>query len=273
MRLPNLKTCFSIAQDEAAGEETQAEAHGLIKLLHIQPGSKGQSFLELAVILPVLLIIAVGMTEVAFFTGRYLDMLDLTREAARFASLRDPFPPAGYVGDYDCSTQNFFDFYYDTACVFSPPYSASCPDATFCNGFNPFIPLDMARDDVVIEAFTLIQASDGTHIAERAFPEPDGYWALSDHDTNAAHGNWKKDCLGHNIRTAPYFTLARINSYLLQDSNTPSSKGYVAVEFYYCYHQVLNLPIVANLIPNPMRINAYTLMSLPAAAPTATPIP
>ena len=32
-----------------------------------------------------------GMVEVVVFIGRYLDVLDLTREAARFASVRDPF--------------------------------------------------------------------------------------------------------------------------------------------------------------------------------------
>ena len=52
---------------------------------------RGQSFLELALILPILLIMLMGLVEVSLFIGRYLDILDLTREAARFASVRDPF--------------------------------------------------------------------------------------------------------------------------------------------------------------------------------------
>ena len=106
---------------------------------------RGQAFLELALILPVLLIMLIGMVEVVFFIGRYLDVLDLTREAARFASQRDPqikeivagggIPP----GDYNCSTPNEFNFFYDTSCIFSPTIgSASCWDGDFCNGLNPF---------------------------------------------------------------------------------------------------------------------------------------
>jgi hypothetical protein len=51
----------------------------------------------------------------------------------------------------------------------------------------------------------------------------------------------------------------------------PPSKGFVAVELYYCYKQALNIPPLNLIIPNPMMIHAYTIMPLPAAAPTATP--
>ena len=39
----------------------------------------------------IFIILLLGVVEVTFFIGRYLDLLDLTREAARFASVRDPF--------------------------------------------------------------------------------------------------------------------------------------------------------------------------------------
>jgi hypothetical protein len=47
----------------------------------------------------------------------------------------------------------------------------------------------------------------------------------------------------------------------------------VAVEFFYCHAQILNLPIMSDYLPNPIQIHAYTIMPLPAAAPTPTPIP
>jgi len=40
--------------------------------------TRGQSFVELALILPVLLLMLLGLVEVAFFMSKYLDGLDLT---------------------------------------------------------------------------------------------------------------------------------------------------------------------------------------------------
>lgn len=233
-------------------------------------GKRGQSFVELALILPVLIIMLAGMTEVAFFVGRYLDALDLTREAARFASVRD-YNATLPSGQYDCSNANAFDFYYDTACIFSPPASSSsCVDPQFCNGFNPYLLMDLAHDDIVITAFTTnYNPADGKIEVSATHPAVNG-WAFS---TNTGNGtdNWKYDCLGHQTETTPYYTAAQVNSMLVQDSTITANKGFVAVEFYYCYHQVLDLPIISNIIPNPARIHVYTVMPLPSAQPTPTP--
>jgi hypothetical protein len=227
---------------------------------------KAQSYIELALILPILLIVLLGLIEVVYFIGRYLDVLDLTREAARFASVRDPF--SGVVGDQDCSTPNLFEFYYDTACVFSPPAnSPSCTDSAFCNGMNPYILLDPALDDVVISVYTVTDNS-----VSNAWPAPNGYWALSDHDADVMHNsNWRYDCDGTLINNEPYYTSAVIDNAL--SLSAPPNEGFIAVEFYYCHNQVLNLPIVSQIIPNPMRIHAYTIMPLPASAPSPTPKP
>jgi len=47
----------------------------------------------------------------------------------------------------------------------------------------------------------------------------------------------------------------------------------VAVEVYYCYNQVFNIPLFSIFVPNPIQIHAYTLMPLPGSIPTPTPIP
>ena len=114
---------------------------------------RGQSFLELALILPILLIMLMGLVEVSLFIGRYLDILDLTREAARFASVRDPFVTVP-IADVSCSLPEPFHYYYHTACIFSPPANAACSDPKFCNGLNSFLQLDPATDDVVISVYT-----------------------------------------------------------------------------------------------------------------------
>ena len=236
--------------------------------------TRGQSFVELALILPILLLMLLGLVEVSFFIGRYLDVLDLSREAARFASVRDPFA----TGDLNCSTTNDLNFFYDTSCMMSPPseMAASCTNAQYCNGFNPYLTLDLSKDDVVITAFTI-----SGNLISNQYPQPNGYWALSNvdfsgpSDLNLTNGtlpnNFLKDCEGNVIRTEPHYTKTLVESLLL--SAAPANKGYVAVEVYYCYEQVLGIPIITDIIPNPLQIRAYTIMPLPAAQPTPTPIP
>lgn len=236
-----------------------------------------------------------GLVEVAIFIGRYLDVLDLTREAARFASVRDPFsyvepasPPAGQLcrapqdpmrpigADFSnvndrcmtCTDPNFYHFYYSSACIFSPPEGSEVcrVNDPFCNGLNPYIQLNMDTDDVVISVYTVSSRTVST-----VWP-PAGYWALSDHHESGAGDNWKRNCQGEVVRSEPYYTRDRIIA-ALNDSVGPSSKGFVAVELYYCYEQVLNLPLFTQFVPNPIQIHAYTLMSLPASQPSATPRP
>ncbi len=247
--------------------------HLIRRVQGIKKPTRGQSFVELALVLPVLLLILLGLVEVAFFISRYLDVLDLSREAARFASVRDPFA----TGDLNCSTTDDLNFFYDTSCMMSPPSgSAGCPNAQYCNGFNHYLELDLSTDDVVITGFTI----SGNTISDQ-YPHPNGRWALSNVDFSTSTDlnftsdplpdNFTKDCEGIVVRSDPHFTALRVQSLLL--SGAPTNKGYVAVEVYYCHQQVLGIPIITDLIPNPLQIRAYTIMPLPAAQPTPTPIP
>ena len=254
----------------------EREPESGLEKTHAPRRFRGQSFLELALILPILLIMLMGLVEVSLFIGRYLDILDLTREAARFASVRDPFVTVP-IEDVSCSNPEPFHFYYHTACIFSPPASSSCTDPKFCNGLNSFLQLDPATDDVVISVYTTTKNPNSKYPSKTSgaavtniWPSPDGYWALSDHDPDTAHNeNWKKDCEGNVVQTEPYYNEYKIEGELEATTNN----GFVAIEFYYCYHQALNLPIINIFIPNPMRIHAYTVMPIPAAQPTATPKP
>lgn len=237
--------------------------HRLVEFLRSKK-EKAQSFVELALVLPIILLILLGVIEVSFFISRYLDVMDLTREAARFASIRDP----NFLwANPSCSNPSQFNFYYHTACIFSPPAGAAvCTDPNFCNGLNPLVYLNPATDDVVIEVILIT----GSQTVDHIYPEPNHYWAFSDNDADTTHnGNWKKDCQGNVILSEPYYTSATIQPELV--SGSPTNKGFVGVEFFYCYHQVLNLPIANWVIPNPLRIHAYSLMPLPAAQPTPTP--
>lgn len=252
--------------------------------------TKGQAFIELALVLPILILLVLGVVEIALFTGRYLDILDLTREAARFASVRDPFEL--YVGPRDCGDADNFNFFFHTSCIFSPPVGSPdcntpswCPDdgsgnpgKCFCNGLNPYLVFDPDRDDIVMSVYTVTNTEDpATHVVSNQVTNvwpPSGYWALSNPDGTGDPNleNWKNDCDGNvDLTKTPHFTPSVVNSML--SASAPPSKGFVAVEFYYCYDQALNVPIITDIIPNPLRLNAYTLMPLPEAAPTPTPMP
>ena len=236
---------------------------------------KAQSFVEFALILPILLLILLGVVELTLFMGSYINLVDLTREAARFASNCDPFAPAS-AGDKDCSTPNSFNFYYDTACIFSPLQdSGSCAYSAFCNGFNSTLPIKSAEDDILISVFTETGVNhSGTEVATITdqWPADNTPWVWSDQDPDLTHNdNWRRDCnrLSTPAAANPVFTKAAMQTYL--NNTAMPNKGFVVVEVIYCYHQVLNIPIISQFLPNPMKIYTYTVMPLPAAQPTPTP--
>jgi len=112
----------------------------------------------------------------------------------------------------------------------------------------------------------------GNVVTNRWPADGDGVWSLS----TASNGwpgteNWTKDCEGNVIYNEPFFTNAEIQA--MFQAGAPTNKGLVIVELYYCYHQVLNLPILSDFIPNPIRVHAYLIMPAFEAIPTPTPIP
>jgi hypothetical protein len=223
---------------------------------------KGQSFVELAIVIPVLLFLLVGIVEVAFVYFSYMDALDLTREAARFGSTRDY-----RMGDVEnpsglpmsACTDAYLHYFYDTACIFiDPEINSSLPISP--TGF----------DDVVITVVSIA----GNRVTHR-YPYPEGTFSL--YHTSLVSGtetievpNWKLDCKGKITRTQPYFTNAKIES--MFKSGAPTERGLVIVEVYYCYHHVIGMPILDAVIPNPTRLHAYTIMPASEAIPTPTPI-
>ncbi|RME08332.1 MAG: pilus assembly protein [Anaerolineae bacterium] len=219
---------------------------------------RGQSFVELALILPVLLMMIAGLVEVGFYVYSYLTALELTREAARFASLRDPFAldVVGSTLPDDACSDSVLHYYFDTACIILD------------TGFNPTLPLDKSIDDVTISVLTI----SGNVVTNRWPADGDGVWSLST-ASNSWSGNesWTKDCEGNVVRTEPFFTNAEVEA--MFQPGAPVNKGLVIVEVWYCYHQVLNLPILSDFLPNPIRLHAYSMMPAFEAIPTPTPIP
>lgn len=221
--------------------------------------AKGQSFIELALAVPVLVLLLTGVVEIAFLYYSYMSAIDLTREAARFASSRDyrqtfVLDPDGLP--FSACKDNYLHYYYDTACFFIDPE---------INTSLVISPTDYA--DVAISVFTVT----GNHVTNRWPDNADGVFSLYQSDVGGVMvPNWKLDCHGNIVRTQPFMTNAQLES--MFQPQAPTEKGFVLVEVYYCYHHKLGLPFLTMAIPNPLRMHAYTIMPASEAIPTPTPI-
>jgi hypothetical protein len=196
--------------------------------------AKAQSLVEIAITLPVLLILLSGMIELGFMLNYYLSLLDSTREAARLYSNFDPFlrdEDRNPIGDD-------LDFYQGVAGTVVENLEPQEQDT------SRKIVLDSGTDDVVVSVFSV----DGTNVVR--FPSSMG-------------GEY------HWFNNQPSaFSDAEISSRLI---GTAPPTGILLVEVYYDYHQVLALPWITIFIPNPTMLYAYTMMPLSAAEPTPIP--
>ena len=157
---------------------------------------------------------------------------------------------------------------------------------------NQYLDFNPETDDIVISLYTV--GKDNSIFATHPAAGPEWvtdykgntsyYWAFSNHKTGSyvETNNWKKDCEGTlDPAKSPYYTKARLMDLLnVSSSEFPtdvapsavnSNRGFIAVEAFFCHDQVLGLPVLTNFVPDPLMIHAYTIMPLPAAAPTATP--
>jgi hypothetical protein len=233
---------------------------------HSSGKTRGQSFVELAIVLPLLLFLLIGFVEVGGIVYTYLSMLDVAREAARFASEHDPDILEGPGAGGYCEDDELH-FYQDSACVIVGA------------GFNPDLQLNPATDDVTISVFTI----DDNLVTDRLPDDGDGVWSLYSE-------NWTKNCDGTLKSTTPFMTNTEVQNIFNIPTPTagagtptpgagtsvptaPTDKGRVLVEVYHCHQQILNLPLLSSLIPNPVPLHAYSFMPAPAAAPTPTPLP
>ncbi len=116
--------------------------------------TRGQSLVELAIVLALLLFIVIAIVEYGFLLNQYLDVLDAGRETTRQASLGDPF--------YDDGTLDG-QFFTDIVAL--------------ADNFLLPIELDPNEDDLVISFFSV---TNGNVVR---FPDEDGWSRFGNHDT------------------------------------------------------------------------------------------
>jgi Flp pilus assembly protein TadG len=207
--------------------------------------ARGQSLVEFTVLLPVLLIMISGLIEFGFMLNYYLDVIDASREAARWAAGDDPLRADG-TGTWAEPNTNF----YGRVCTVA--------NSSIDTGSGGQIDLDPASDDIVVSAFAVRSNGTVSTIPPGRFP------------TGLPFGQVGWSCAnpgGAGNHTSA-FTTADVEALL-----TPGSPatGVVLVEMWYDYHQILGLPWITAFVPNPVTLYAYSMMPNPNVEPTPTP--
>ena len=117
-------------------------------LLRFRSDGKGQSFMELAIVLSVLLTLLLGMVEFSLLLNNYITVVDASRQGARFASTKDPYNTADYP--------TLADFY--TAVDTAIEGQKNPGDA---GALSPIL-LNPSIDDIIVSLVTVKSASDFT---------------------------------------------------------------------------------------------------------------
>jgi len=193
-------------------------------LPHLKSDHKGQSFMELAVVAGVLLLLLVGMVEISVLLNQYVTLVDAAREGARRGSSGQVDP---YTSTYSVNNEFFTDIDRVIEGV-SEPENAGALDP---------ILLNHTTDDIII---TFYRVHNGV--------------------IEATFGPWSK----YSTHTSQV-TNADVTASL---SGSAPDSAVLVVEIFYDYHQLLNMPIFSNVIPDPIPVHTYAIMPLSKAKPT-----
>jgi hypothetical protein len=227
---------------------------------------RGQSFVELMLVLLILMLMLAGVVEFSFMINNYIHVVDGSREAARVYNSYKAFNPITWVSD-----DKFYFYTVEQAATTMRP-----------------VVLDPGLgDDIIISVISLR----GTSI--RRYPLlPDlstsgNGWSLCGHyafyaayysDQNLTplpeltNPNWQT-CQAHTSRLSNAEISSRAGASALQS-------GLLVVEIIYNYPQVLKLPIFSNgdffgtkfsIIPDPIPLYTYSIMPMSSAEPTEVP--
>ncbi len=183
-------------------------------------GQKGQSLVELAIITPLLLMLMLGMVEVGAALRSYMVVSAANREAARFAA-------RGRYGN-DAIAQVAIDAMADQL-----PVEASGPEA---NVSVIITTISIHKDPEPTPAVDPPQVITGTTETSRINPAALALQLKAENDAfnatmEAAHPG--VDRSGNRV---------------------------VIIEIIYYHEQVLNVPLIAQILPNPIPIYTRTMM-------------
>ncbi|MGQ0602639.1 MAG: TadE/TadG family type IV pilus assembly protein [Anaerolineales bacterium] len=230
-----------------------------------EPGrgkSRGQSLVELALFLPILLILLSGLVELGFALNRYVNVVESVREGARYGVDQDPATRDLVSGVSNMTCASTLDFYAKVACVIQ---QTAAP-----------ITLDAAKDEIIITVARVYRdpRCDSNQTATppapancnaAILPDPQGMWPSPSNDPAPGEvaGQWRLFGNGSSR-----FTRSTLQTYI--NANTVSN-GVLVVEVYFWNPMVLKLPWITPFIPDPFPFYTYAIVPLPAGEPRPTP--
>jgi hypothetical protein len=216
---------------------------------------RGQSMVEMALALPILLLLLAGAVEIGMYYNTYLTLVDATREAARYSANGTP---ASQDSNNDCESTE--DFFKKAACL----AMQNLPGVTF----------DPVRDDIVVSLILHRKGED--HIWKRVIDSyPAGLPMPDDVLATPSITGWSR-CRSLPIAGSAGCVPAesRLPNSVIEDRLkqspdwlTAPKSAYALVEIYHVHRQFLGLiPPSLPFLPQEVVMHAYSIMPVPAAA-------
>ena len=213
---------------------------------------RGQSMVELALSLPILLLILAGAVEVGMYYNTYLTLIDATRESARYSANGSP---VFVSSDTNCATTE--DFFKKAACL----VLQNLPGVTF----------DPVRDDIVVSVVLIrggqiydryVNYDSGTNTfqsGQQGWSRCESLPSTSNPTTNSP------GCTRATSRFPNSLIKARLDQF--PGAASAPKSAYVLVEIYHVHHQFLGLiPPGLAFLPQEVVMHAYSIMPLPSIA-------
>jgi hypothetical protein len=206
-------------------------------------GSKGQSFVELSLVVLLLMLLVAGIAEFGVLLNRYLNLVDGVREAARYGANYDPFAPCAP------DANGVITGTVDSDGICSDYYQGASKEAI--NVVNPIVMDATGGDDLVLSILIVTPG----HFCR--FPSEDGW-------------SWSKMVKGQ--ATANHIS-AQPSSVSIQGhmNNGAPLVSALMVEAFYNYHQTLKAPFFEQFFPDPIPVYTFAIMPLKNANPPHGP--
>ncbi len=206
--------------------------------------STGQSLVEIAITLPILILLFSGMVEFGFMLNTYLSIQDAVRTAARHYSNENPL-----MKDAGGTVVDDLTFYNDAAqAVVDSLMPPDDPNARQ-------VVVDPTRDNVLISVLTIRVNEDA---------DPDAIESITRHPQDAEFFRLYPATTPNSV-----YGDTEIENYVTTNGAVPVDMGLLIIEIFYSYEGVLHLPWTEPFFSeaNPAMLYNSTIIPLVSVKP------